>query len=137
MGVLAEIGVRDRFDVDCVLVPDAADLERVFRVFDFAYGVAVIFFVSFWWFVSGGVAVRSVSDMLCGRTIQFVGMSAFHTRISDPVIGGTYMTVCPPSAHYLNVDLSPSCIAAPQYLHQPRRNMAKILRSQRSVNPAR
>jgi MFS transporter, PAT family, solute carrier family 33 (acetyl-CoA transportor), member 1 len=27
------------------------------------------------------------------RTIQFVGISAFHTRISDPVIGGTYMTV--------------------------------------------
>jgi len=26
-------------------------------------------------------------------TIQFVGMSAFHTRISDPVIGGTYMTL--------------------------------------------
>ncbi|KDQ54907.1 hypothetical protein JAAARDRAFT_38023 [Jaapia argillacea MUCL 33604] len=26
-------------------------------------------------------------------TIQFVGISAFHTRISDPVIGGTYMTL--------------------------------------------
>jgi len=26
-------------------------------------------------------------------TIQFVGLSAFHTRISDPVIGGTYMTL--------------------------------------------
>ena len=26
-------------------------------------------------------------------TIQFGGMSAFHTRISDPVVGGTYMTV--------------------------------------------
>ncbi|KAH8120631.1 acetyl-coenzyme A transporter 1-domain-containing protein [Phellopilus nigrolimitatus] len=26
-------------------------------------------------------------------TIQFVGMSAFHTRISDPIIGGTYMTL--------------------------------------------
>lgn len=24
-----------------------------------------------------------------------MGVSAFHTRISDPVIGGTYMTVCP------------------------------------------
>jgi len=28
-------------------------------------------------------------------TIQFVGISAFHTRISDPTIGGTYMTVRP------------------------------------------
>ncbi|THH15834.1 hypothetical protein EW146_g4704 [Bondarzewia mesenterica] len=26
-------------------------------------------------------------------TIQFVGISAFHTQISDPVIGGTYMTL--------------------------------------------
>jgi len=26
-------------------------------------------------------------------TIQFVGISAFHTRISDPAIGGTYMTM--------------------------------------------
>ncbi|CCA70174.1 related to putative acetyl-coenzyme A transporter [Serendipita indica DSM 11827] len=26
-------------------------------------------------------------------TIQFVGVSAFHTRISDPTIGGTYMTM--------------------------------------------
>jgi hypothetical protein len=32
--------------------------------------------------------------MLLLSTIQFVGISAFHTRISDPVIGGTYMTVC-------------------------------------------
>lgn len=26
-------------------------------------------------------------------TVQFVGISAFHTRIADPVIGGTYMTL--------------------------------------------
>ncbi|KAG8883215.1 hypothetical protein FRB98_003218 [Tulasnella sp. 332] len=26
-------------------------------------------------------------------TVQFVGMSAFHTQIADPVIGGTYMTL--------------------------------------------
>ncbi|KAK2461703.1 hypothetical protein APHAL10511_006166 [Amanita phalloides] len=26
-------------------------------------------------------------------TVQFVGISAFHTRISDPLIGGTYMTL--------------------------------------------
>jgi len=26
-------------------------------------------------------------------TVQFVGVSAFHTRISDPLIGGTYMTL--------------------------------------------
>ena len=26
-------------------------------------------------------------------TVQFVGISAFHTRIADPAIGGTYMTL--------------------------------------------
>lgn len=26
-------------------------------------------------------------------TVQFVGISAFHTQIADPLIGGTYMTV--------------------------------------------
>jgi hypothetical protein len=36
----------------------------------------------------------SFGDILCViSTIQFVGISAFHTRISDPTIGGTYMTV--------------------------------------------
>ena len=30
-------------------------------------------------------------------TVQFVGISAFHTQISDPVIGGTYMTVRRPA----------------------------------------
>lgn len=33
--------------------------------------------------------------MLYYRTVQFVGISAFHTQIADPVIGGTYMTVSP------------------------------------------
>lgn len=26
-------------------------------------------------------------------TVQFVGITAFHTQIADPLIGGTYMTV--------------------------------------------
>ncbi|AQZ17862.1 YBR220C [Zygosaccharomyces parabailii] len=26
-------------------------------------------------------------------TVQFVGISAFHTRVADPVVGGTYMTL--------------------------------------------
>ena len=33
------------------------------------------------------------TDAVACRTIQFVGTSAFHTIISDPLIGGTYMTV--------------------------------------------
>ncbi|CAR25834.1 hypothetical protein ZYGR_0A04060 [Zygosaccharomyces rouxii] len=27
------------------------------------------------------------------NTVQFVGISAFHTRVADPVVGGTYMTL--------------------------------------------
>lgn len=36
-----------------------------------------------------------VSNVLSSfaSTVQFVGMSAFHTQIADPVIGGTYMTL--------------------------------------------
>ncbi|KAG8907559.1 AAA ATPase afg3 [Tulasnella sp. 403] len=36
-----------------------------------------------------------VSNVLSGfaGTVQFVGISAFHTQIADPLIGGTYMTL--------------------------------------------
>jgi hypothetical protein len=30
---------------------------------------------------------------LTDSTVQFVGITAFHTQIADPLIGGTYMTV--------------------------------------------
>jgi hypothetical protein len=46
--------------------------------------------------ISTGFFVFLVLQTVLGSfsgTIQFVGMSAFHTRISDPVIGGTYMTL--------------------------------------------
>jgi PAT family acetyl-CoA transporter-like MFS transporter 1 len=33
-------------------------------------------------------------------TVQFVGISAFHTIIADPAVGGTYMTV---SSLYLSI----------------------------------
>ncbi|KAI0932743.1 hypothetical protein AcW1_000228 [Taiwanofungus camphoratus] len=36
--------------------------------------------------------VQTVTSSFAG-TIQFGGISAFHTRISDPVVGGTYMTL--------------------------------------------
>ncbi|EMD41540.1 hypothetical protein CERSUDRAFT_79154 [Gelatoporia subvermispora B] len=36
--------------------------------------------------------VQNVTQNFAG-TIQFGGISAFHTRISDPVVGGTYMTL--------------------------------------------
>jgi PAT family acetyl-CoA transporter-like MFS transporter 1 len=36
---------------------------------------------------------ETAHENFLSRTVQFVGISAFHTRISDPLIGGTYMTV--------------------------------------------
>ncbi|KAI0253362.1 acetyl-coenzyme A transporter 1-domain-containing protein [Lactifluus subvellereus] len=38
------------------------------------------------------LVVQTVFASFSG-TIQFVGITAFHTRISDPLIGGTYMTL--------------------------------------------
>ena len=71
------------------------------------------------------VSSADMDSML--STIQFVGMSAFHTRISDPVIGGTYMTVRrPPILSRLVLPLS-----AIKYLYKSRRNLAKILCAQR------
>ncbi|KAI0259004.1 acetyl-coenzyme A transporter 1-domain-containing protein [Gloeopeniophorella convolvens] len=46
--------------------------------------------------VSTGFFVFLIIQTVLGSfagTIQFVGISAFHTKISDPVIGGTYMTL--------------------------------------------
>lgn len=37
--------------------------------------------------------VHVLTSGLLNRTVQFVGISAFHTQIADPLIGGTYMTV--------------------------------------------
>ncbi|QRV76712.1 MFS transporter, acetyl-coa transporter [Ceratobasidium sp. AG-Ba] len=39
-----------------------------------------------------GIVVFTVLGSF-SSTVQFVGMSAFHTQISDPLIGGTYMTL--------------------------------------------
>ncbi|TCD66777.1 hypothetical protein EIP91_000968 [Steccherinum ochraceum] len=38
------------------------------------------------------LVVQTVTSSFAG-TIQFGGISAFHTRIADPVVGGTYMTL--------------------------------------------
>ncbi|KAF8609359.1 MFS general substrate transporter [Ceratobasidium sp. AG-I] len=43
---------------------------------------------SYFW----GIVVFTVLSSF-SSTVQFVGMSAFHTQISDPLIGGTYMTL--------------------------------------------
>ena len=38
------------------------------------------------------IVLTTVLNSFAG-TVQFVGVSAFHTQISDPIIGGTYMTL--------------------------------------------
>ena len=43
--------------------------------------------------VSRYVLFVDYSRKLMGSTVQFVGITAFHTQIADPLIGGTYMTV--------------------------------------------
>jgi MFS transporter, PAT family, solute carrier family 33 (acetyl-CoA transportor), member 1 len=57
-----------------------------------------VFFFAFTCFPEVGPAHSmighvTIPSVIKNRTIQFSGISAFHTRISDPVIGGTYMTV--------------------------------------------
>ncbi|KAI0809284.1 MFS general substrate transporter [Irpex lacteus] len=46
--------------------------------------------ISFGFFVL--IILQTVLSSFAG-TVQFGGISAFHTRISDPVVGGTYMTL--------------------------------------------
>ena len=36
--------------------------------------------------------LEKLLNQFYNSTVQFVGISAFHTQIADPVIGGTYMT---------------------------------------------
>ncbi|PCH33208.1 hypothetical protein WOLCODRAFT_134999 [Wolfiporia cocos MD-104 SS10] len=43
-----------------------------------------------WFFVL--IVTQTIASSF-GSTIQFGGMAAFHTRISDPIVGGTYMTI--------------------------------------------
>jgi len=64
--------------------------------FAFALAAALIVF----WFpkppISMGFFVLLIVHTVFSSfasTIQFVGISAFHTRVSDPLIGGTYMTL--------------------------------------------
>ncbi|KAI5832121.1 hypothetical protein K523DRAFT_268445 [Schizophyllum commune Tattone D] len=53
-----------------------------------------------YWFpeppISGAFFAFLIFSTVAGSlasTVQFVGISAFHTRVSDPLIGGTYMTL--------------------------------------------
>ncbi|KAH7914467.1 acetyl-coenzyme A transporter 1-domain-containing protein [Hygrophoropsis aurantiaca] len=62
-------------------------------------GFALLATLTVYWFpsrISYGFFVYLVVQTVLqsfAATIQFVGISAFHTRISDPLIGGTYMTL--------------------------------------------
>ncbi|KIM33814.1 hypothetical protein M408DRAFT_325408 [Serendipita vermifera MAFF 305830] len=65
------------------------------RVFFAIVGMVMVYTfpgkpLSYGWFAI--FILVTVTSSFAG-TIQFVGVSAFHTRISDPSIGGTYMTM--------------------------------------------
>ncbi|KAI0078492.1 MFS general substrate transporter [Panus rudis PR-1116 ss-1] len=62
--------------------------------------LALIATLTVYWFPSPPISlgffailvIQTVAQSFAG-TIQFGGISAFHTRIADPVVGGTYMTL--------------------------------------------
>jgi hypothetical protein len=86
MGILAPTSIRLFVDAHRLLVPNTPSFIRVFRLPHYPHSA------------TGTCIVCPINEMLSKadffrRTIQFVGISAFHTRISDPLIGGTYMTV--------------------------------------------
>ncbi|KAK0246401.1 acetyl-coenzyme A transporter 1-domain-containing protein [Armillaria nabsnona] len=65
------------------------------RLFFCLVGTLIVY-----WFptppISGGFFVFLIVQTVLASfssTVQFVGISAFHTRVSDPLIGGTYMTL--------------------------------------------
>ncbi|KAI0761684.1 MFS general substrate transporter [Trametes elegans] len=62
--------------------------------------LTLLFTLMVYWFpqppISAGFFVFLITATIAmsfAATIQFGGISAFHTRISDPVVGGTYMTL--------------------------------------------
>ena len=88
IGILAAIGFCLDIHVYCLLVSDTTTILWVLHILGDTH-------------CSAGICIVSASSSCVGiflsyeiiSTIQFVGISAFHTRISDPLIGGTYMTV--------------------------------------------
>jgi hypothetical protein len=78
--------------------------DRPLRPWIYAFwprlGFSLISTLTVYWFpkppISTGFFVFLIIHTVCSSfasTVQFVGISAFHTRVSDPLIGGTYMTL--------------------------------------------
>lgn len=86
--LLAKIGAHAPFYPGGVLLPKAANLYWLLCVACHSDNLPVLCKVSELNWRTSCVNLRFPDS-----TIQFGGISAFHTRISDPVVGGTYMTV--------------------------------------------
>ncbi|KAF9015444.1 acetyl-coenzyme A transporter 1 [Cyathus striatus] len=78
--------------------------DRPLRPWIYAFwpriGLALVATLIVYWFptppISTGFFVFLIIHTVLSSfasTVQFVGISAFHTRVSDPLIGGTYMTL--------------------------------------------
>ena len=63
------------------------------------------------------------------NTVMFVAVSAFHARIADPVIGGTYMTLLATYDSLFSSKLKPPPLTSQQRF-QPRRYLPALLRPQ-------
>ncbi|KAH9819931.1 acetyl-coenzyme A transporter 1-domain-containing protein [Melampsora americana] len=67
-----------------------------FRLFFATWGIGLVYFfpqskpLSTSYFI---LVIISTVISSFASTVQFVGISAFHTQIADPLIGGTYMTL--------------------------------------------
>jgi hypothetical protein len=68
-------------------------------------------------------------------TVQFVGITAFHTQIADPLIGGTYMTVSSTRLRYASRQLITSCSTLSQISVAPGQNPSYCDPSTCSLQP--
>src|SRR5882757_4437258 len=91
MGILAPAGLCLVVNAHRLLVPDVPAFIWVFHLSCHPHCSTGTFIVC-----PTSNALTMTDFDFSRRTIQFVGISAFHTRISDPLIGGTYMTVWDP-----------------------------------------
>lgn len=128
LGILATPEFRGYRRFDHIRISPTSYLDVLLLIFDIGNSPAIIYIVS----SSLPICSSKVQEVMLFRTIQFVGITAFHTRISDPLIGGTYMTVCFQLLWFLYNDFA----SALEHVLQPRRNMAKVVRSEMCCHSA-
>jgi hypothetical protein len=87
MGFLGEIDYGECCDTGGLGLPYRSCHQRI--LWDYHRYDPALFRVQ----VSCSIPVNEAARINRRSTVQFVGITAFHTQIADPLIGGTYMTV--------------------------------------------